>query len=841
MAEAAADTAADGGTPTAGAGIGNPFPGLRPFRTDEEHLFFGRERQIDRMVDKLAVHRFLAVVGTSGSGKSSLVNCGLRPALHRGYMTAAGAHWRMATCRPGHDPIGALARALAEPEVLFDKPLRAVMTAEELVAATLRMSGVGLVDIVEQARLPASTNLLLVVDQFEELFRFNTTAGDGAVRHGPDPRATAFVRLLLEAVAQAELPIYVVLTMRSDYLGDCAQFRGLPEVMNEGQYLVPRLTRDEIRAAITGPVSVSRQQISPLLLTRLLNDVGDNPDQLSILQHALNRTFAYWANEDGGRGELALAHYEAIGTMLKALDRHADKAFAELARGSDGTPGAALGPARQRLAERLFRALTDKGTDPRGIRRPTPLSTLCEITGAPQSELEAVMAVFRKGSRSFLMPPEGEPLPPGTQQRIDISHESLMRVWLRLDRWASDEATLARQFRRLADSAEVHRQLYGQRDDLAADADAGLLSDRELDLALDWQRMAQPNAAWAAQYGGGFEAVDAYIARSRRVRLAARTDAAIELLWRTRWRFGLIAVVALLFIVGQLALSGRIDAWLYDKLADNMNRHPDFASAGVGVLSHLIVGVPALVVYDLAEPWLRALHARRSREAVAHGISAAADAWLNGPAPALKPPAAAESAAVPTGVPAAAPAAVPAGAATGAPWAPAAAAIAATPKADVVAEASAWARSLANRASPLARVGAGFIDLALAVVQAFVLALVADLTGLVAVDDWSLSFYLAIVLLVGLSSAYSTSSSRQATLGKRLLGLIVTDVQGQRLGFGRAFARHLAKSVGYTVLPGLLTLPLLLGEQRRALPDRLAGTLVLNRPPPTTPTSAPTA
>src|SRR5215510_16262238 len=85
-----------------------PFPGLRPFRTDEEHLFFGRENQVDRMIDKLAAHRFLAVVGTSGSGKSSLVNCGLRPALHRGYMASAGARWRIVQFRPGDDPIGAM-------------------------------------------------------------------------------------------------------------------------------------------------------------------------------------------------------------------------------------------------------------------------------------------------------------------------------------------------------------------------------------------------------------------------------------------------------------------------------------------------------------------------------------------------------------------------------------------------------------------------------------------------------------------------------------------------------------------------------------------------------------
>src|SRR5215813_1620440 len=91
----------------------NPFPGLRPFREDEEYLFFGRESQVDAMVNTLAATQFLAVVGTSGSGKSSLVNCGLRPALHRGLMAQAGSAWRVAKFRPGGDPIRSMARSLA--------------------------------------------------------------------------------------------------------------------------------------------------------------------------------------------------------------------------------------------------------------------------------------------------------------------------------------------------------------------------------------------------------------------------------------------------------------------------------------------------------------------------------------------------------------------------------------------------------------------------------------------------------------------------------------------------------------------------------------------------------
>src|SRR5690242_2184219 len=150
--------------------------------------------------------------------------------------------------------------------------------------------------------------------------------------------------------------------MRSDFLGDCTQFNGLAEAINAGQYLVPRMTRDERRAAISGPVGVGGAEISPVLLTRLVNDVGDNPDQLSILQHALNRTWNQWQRSDG-KGPLDLPHYEAIGTMAQALDQHAERAYAELT------------PPQQKICEKMFKALTDKATDPRGVRRPTTLGT----------------------------------------------------------------------------------------------------------------------------------------------------------------------------------------------------------------------------------------------------------------------------------------------------------------------------------------------------------------------------------------------------------------------------------------------------------------------------------
>jgi len=416
------------------------------------------------------------------------------------------------------------------------------MSLAEIIEATLRMSKLGLIDIREQAALDPGVNLLLVVDQFEELFRYRQVGNPGSRDAEKIADAAAFVNLLLEARERADLRIFVVLTMRSDFLGDCTQFPGLAEAINAGQYLVPRMTREERRAAIEGPIHVGGAEVAPVLLTRLVNDVGDNPDQLSILQHALNRTWACW-RAVGSKGPLELSHYEAIGGMAGALDKHADKAYAE------------LGSARQQqICERLFKALTDKANDPRGVRCPTTLATLCALTNASAAEVTDVIDVFRKPSRSFLMPPAGEALEPDTV--VDISHESLMRVWQRLITWAEEEAESARAYCRLADAS-----------DLYAERKVNLWRDPELQLALDWRDKSQPNETWASRYHSGFADAIRFLTESAEARDAERAerqslrqrerDAELEKieaqarnarrLFRAALATGVVAVVALIF------------------------------------------------------------------------------------------------------------------------------------------------------------------------------------------------------------------------------------------------------------------------------------------------------
>ena len=507
----------------------NPFPGLRPFEPDEDHLFFGREKEIDELLRRLRSCRFLSVVGTSGSGKSSLVHSGLIPSLHSGFMVKAGSNWRVATFRPGEDPIGHLAEALNTRDVLGTTGELA-STNRVLLEATLRRSTLGLVSAVRQAGSPARDNLLVVVDQFEELFRFRRS------RHLENSRdeAAAFVKLLLEASQQEEVPIFVVVTMRSDFIGDCMEFSGLPEAVNSGQYLVPRMTRDELRSAITGPVAVGGGAIAPRLVLRLLNDVGTDHDQLPVLQHALMRTWDYWQNHAYGNEPIDVEDYVAVGTIRNALSAHAEEAYQEA--GSESS---------RKIVERMFKSLTDTFSDPRGVRRPTSVQEVVAICDASESEVIEVIEIFRRPGRTFLMPPAKVHL--DSLSIIDLSHESLMRCWTRLVTWAEEERLSATRYVRLSQAASWFEE-----------GTAGLWRNPELEVGLRWKRENRPTQAWADRYNSQFASAMGFLNRSEQERDRIEAEREKErkgklfLAWTVASALGILLLAALsLYFVAQ--------------------------------------------------------------------------------------------------------------------------------------------------------------------------------------------------------------------------------------------------------------------------------------------------
>jgi hypothetical protein len=464
----------------------NPFPGLRPFTIDEAHLFFGREGQVDEILSKLYQHHCVTVMGYSGSGKSSLMYCGVVPVLMGGLLTHTSSSWQIVSSRPGSSPIENLANALIAHLLDKGRVLEGDAQIHRAIILSILRSGTnGLVEVARYLQTQEGENIFLLVDQFEEVFRYRNTTDEQSVNE-----SIAYVNLLLEAVHQREVPFYLSLNMRSDFIGDCSAFSGLTQMINESNYLVPQMTREQKRLAIEGPIAVAGGQISSRLIKRVLVDLGDNQDQLPILQHALMRTWDYWVNNREENEPIDIRHYNAIGRISQALSQHANEAYDELS-------------SREReIAEVLFKTVTEKSLENQGLRRPGKIKLIAELSESTERDVIQVVEQFRKPGRSFLMP--GTQVALTGESVVEVSHESFMRIWNRLSGWVEEEFESAQMYKRLSDAAAMYQ--IGK---------TGLWRPPDLQLALNWQKKQRPTRTWAQRYNEAFERAIVFLDTSR--------------------------------------------------------------------------------------------------------------------------------------------------------------------------------------------------------------------------------------------------------------------------------------------------------------------------------------
>ncbi|MBN1789685.1 MAG: hypothetical protein JW830_04250 [Bacteroidales bacterium] len=503
--------------------LANPFPGLRPFSVEESHLFFGREGQCEIVLGYLARNRFAAVTGASGSGKSSLIYCGLIPALYGGFITNAGSKWRIITARPGNSPVENLAEAIASGEKDTAHTDNFNIN-KQILYTILRRSSFGLVNAVKQIKLSQGENILLILDQFEELFRFKESRKDITVVNETE----AYIKLLVNAIKQKDQPIYVVLTMRSDFIGECSQFQELTKLINKSNFLIPQMTRDDFKEAITGPLAVGGADIDPQLLQHLLNAIEDKTDQLPVLQHVMMRTWEFWTRNNEPGTPLRTRDYEVAGKIENALSMHANEAYDELSEEGKA------------VCKAMFRCLTEKGVDNKGTRHPATIKYIGEIAQAPDQVVIEVVNKFRAKGRSFLTP--GEEIAIDADTIIDISHESLMRIWDKLRSWVDEEFSSVQMYLRLAEASSQYQ--IGK---------TGLWRPPDLQLALNWKKTQQPTLSWAKKYNPAFEKVMVFLDASEKKYLQEEQNK-VRLqrmeLNRTR-KFAvssLLAAVAFLFI-----------------------------------------------------------------------------------------------------------------------------------------------------------------------------------------------------------------------------------------------------------------------------------------------------
>lgn len=440
-------------TPAPLLDLTNPYKGLRAFTEADAADFFGRETLIQELLTRMGevgdsaspsprqeLARFLAVVGPSGSGKSSVVRAGLVPSLREGGLPGS-EKWFIVEMLPGSHPWEELEAAL----------LRIAVNPPDSLVAQLREDERGLLRATRRV-LPAdpSIELVLIIDQFEELF---TLVADEAARDD-------FLNSLVAAVLDPRSRLRLVITLRADFTDRPLRYVDFGELLRQRAEFVLPLNADEMEQAITGPAQRMGLSLEPGLVAAISRDVGDEPGALPLLQYALTELFEQSVGTDGHLPLLTKQAYQAIGGVLGALARRADEIY-------DG-----LDAAGQEAARQLFLRLVTLGEGAEDTRRrvlraevetltadhrpPTPENDeLLAVRGSRSSVISQVIDLF---GRHRLLSFDRDPVTRGPT--VEVAHEALLREWGQLHEWLDTSRNDIRMQRLLAAAAVEWREAH---------------------------------------------------------------------------------------------------------------------------------------------------------------------------------------------------------------------------------------------------------------------------------------------------------------------------------------------------------------------------------------------
>ena len=387
----------------------NPYKGLRAFDESDAEDFFGRDSLVAELVAAVAEHPLVAVVGPSGIGKSSVVKAGLVPALRSGAL-AGSESWVFSDMLPGRYPFEELAAAL----------LRVAVAHPGGLVEELARDDVGIRRVVKHV-LPPESELLLVVDQFEELF---TLTSDEETRRG-------FLAGLSQLAADSRSRVRVVVTLRADFLDQPLRYAELGELVRAGMVAVTVPSDDDLVAAIERPAAGAGVRFAPGLVSSILADVRDQPGALPLLQYALTELFATRTSD-----LLTLEAYVATGGVVGALGRRAEALYESLDRSG------------QAAARQIFLRLVSVDPHAQDTRRRVRRSELLrlELDPAPLDE------VLRRYGEHRLVTFDREPVT--RSPTVEIAHEALLDRWTRLRSWVDGRREDLLLHRRLAEATD---------------------------------------------------------------------------------------------------------------------------------------------------------------------------------------------------------------------------------------------------------------------------------------------------------------------------------------------------------------------------------------------------
>lgn len=406
-----------------------PYRGLSVFEEEDAEFFFGREGDVQRLLERLKTSRLLAVLGPSGSGKSSLVRAGLVPGLRAGGVLGSEA-WTIRVMRPGAEPLSALAAQLLS--LSAEQGMQATVDALARDQRTLHLgTALALVD------RPPESRVAFVIDQLEEVF---TLCRDST------SRARFFDNLCYAAAAPSGRAV-VILTMRADFYPRLVEHPILAQLMQADQVLVGTLRGEGLRQVIEEPAHRVGVEFESGLSDTILGDVSGRPGVLPLLEHALLET---WRRRRGHM--LTLEGYRDSGGVHRAVSERAEALYTS------------LGPDEQAIARSVLLRLTQPGDGTEDTRRRVRLG---ELVGY-EHDGEAVEGVVRRFVDARLLTTSGEDASDKTW--VEVAHEALIRGWPRLRQWIEADRTGLRIHRSLTAAAADWQRLGADRGALYAGA-----------------------------------------------------------------------------------------------------------------------------------------------------------------------------------------------------------------------------------------------------------------------------------------------------------------------------------------------------------------------------------
>lgn len=456
-----------------------PYPGMRPFRRDEAALFFGRERETSEILNRLLENRFVAVIGAEGSGKTSVINCGVIPAL----LKTPGT-WKFMTLCPGKDPVGSLAGALVK---LAEEKKTDAGPASTL-ADTLKKNP-GSLSRIAESLLGGDEKLLLVADQFEQIFRFSR-AGAGST---PEEESEAFVNLLLNSINSENGRIYLAVVISSEWISDCTKFPNFAEavIINRSSIIIQGLLRENLGDAILRPLGLIGKKADEELTETLLREASALPEKLPVIQNTLRKILTNLRKNGDHSEALSVKDYEETGKFSGSVEKHAEEIFSGLDRNE------------KYLCEKIFRSLTVKG--PRGEyrRKPCTFGHIIEVAGCSPEKLAEVVKKLSDDEANLIYY-QGD-LNNDLNTIIDIRYNVLPENWSRCRTWADEEDISVRTYMHLAALASLYHQ-----------GKTGLLKQPELRQFTDWAAREKPVLQWAVTHDPAFERAMVYLRASEK-------------------------------------------------------------------------------------------------------------------------------------------------------------------------------------------------------------------------------------------------------------------------------------------------------------------------------------